>query len=291
MLFRATPLRFQFRAVEEVHFPPGKAANTFRGALGLTLRKLVCHPNCQRVAQCSFRKECGYARIFEPMTDIGPSGFHDQPRPFVLRASALDGQTYRPGETFELEAVGFDPAISIVNHLGMAFRQLFQDGLGPGRARVELTKAEQLTDVELPFHTDENSDRIRIEFLTPTELKSGGETIREPRFEVLLARARDRVSSLCSIYQGWTPPFDFIGSNRRAAAVNLTAYSVREIHTDRRSSRTGQVHSLGGFIGTAEYEGDLGEFLPTLRAAEWTGVGRMTVWGNGRVVLRVESAR
>jgi hypothetical protein len=30
-----------------------------------------------------------------------------------------------------------------------------------------------------------------------------------------------------------------------------------------------------------EYAGELGEFLPWLRAARWTGVGRQTVWGKG----------
>jgi CRISPR/Cas system endoribonuclease Cas6 (RAMP superfamily) len=48
------------------------------------------------------------------------------------------------------------------------------------------------------------------------------------------------------------------------------------------------VHSLGGFTGEAEYEGELAEFLPWLRAARWVGVGRQTVWGKGEV--RVESS-
>ena len=54
---------------------------------------------------------------------------------------------------------------------------------------------------------------------------------------------------------------------------------------DRRSTRTGQVHPLGGFAGWAEYEGELAEFLPWLRAAYWTGVGRHTVWGYGAISI------
>ena len=38
---------------------------------------------------------------------------------------------------------------------------------------------------------------------------------------------------------------------------------------------------MGGFNGFAEYEGQLAEFLPWLRAARWVGVGRQTVWGKG----------
>ena len=55
---------------------------------------------------------------------------------------------------------------------------------------------------------------------------------------------------------------------------------------ERRSTRTGRTHSLGGFLGSAEYEGDLAEFLPYLAAAKWTGVGRHAVWGNGEMEVR-----
>jgi hypothetical protein len=40
---------------------------------------------------------------------------------------------------------------------------------------------------------------------------------------------------------------------------------------------------LGGFVGVAEYEGDLNEFFPYLEIARWTGVGRQTVWGKGEI--------
>jgi len=56
---------------------------------------------------------------------------------------------------------------------------------------------------------------------------------------------------------------------------------VRQVDVVRRSSRTGQVHSIGGFVGEAEYEGELDEFICFLRVVKWTGVGRQTVWGKG----------
>ena len=62
----------------------------------------------------------------------------------------------------------------------------------------------------------------------------------------------------------------------------MTRCDIHHVETSRRSGRTGQIHSLGGFVGEAEYEGDLTEFVPYLRAAQWTGVGRQTAWGKGR---------
>jgi hypothetical protein len=38
-------------------------------------------------------------------------------------------------------------------------------------------------------------------------------------------------------------------------------------------------------VGEAEYEGDLTEFVPYLRAAHWTGVGRQTAWGKGALAI------
>jgi hypothetical protein len=62
---------------------------------------------------------------------------------------------------------------------------------------------------------------------------------------------------------------------------------VRHLAPRRRSSRTGQSHTIGGLVGLAEYEGDLSEFLPILQAAQWTGVGRHCVWGNGELRVQI----
>ena len=51
-------------------------------------------------------------------------------------------------------------------------------------------------------------------------------------------------------------------------------------------TQTGQVHPIGGFVGEAEYEGELGEFVPYLKAGKWVGVGRQTVWGKGEISVQ-----
>ena len=80
---------------------------------------------------------------------------------------------------------------------------------------------------------------------------------------------------------------DFRGMGERAAAVRMVRCELRRVESVRRSSKTEQTHPLSGFMGEAEYEGDLAEFLPYLEAARWTGVGRQTVWGKG--VIEVEA--
>src|SRR5579864_5416949 len=106
MTFDLYALRFHFVARDSISFPPGGPANSLRGALGHALRKMACAPDCpgferRPTRDCELRAACAYARIFEPAAlGPGPSGFADWPRPFVLRASHLDGCTVAPGEPF-----------------------------------------------------------------------------------------------------------------------------------------------------------------------------------------------
>jgi hypothetical protein len=281
------PLQFTFRARDHVWFPPGKAANVFRGALGTILRRIACDPQCAGAADCPVAKDCAYAKMFEPRAHgAGPSGFEDQPRPFVLWAASLNGRRFETGEPFTLEVNVFDPNAPAFEYLRLAFAQLGSEGLGPGRALVELIDARKLPSVHVSLAPGaDETPKIRVQFLTPTELKSGGAVLREPRFDVLFARARDRVSALCSLYQDALPELDYRGMGQRAAAVKMTSARVEEVEFERRSGRTGQRHGLGGFVGEAEYAGQLAEFAPWLEAAEWVGVGRLTVWGNGRLKI------
>src|ERR671931_278749 len=88
LCFELLPLRFQFAALEAIHFPPGKSGNVVRGAFGTIFRRIACVPGCPGASSCELRATCPYARIFEPAaTGRGPSGLADWPRPFVFRAA------------------------------------------------------------------------------------------------------------------------------------------------------------------------------------------------------------
>jgi hypothetical protein len=100
-------------------------------------------------------------------------------------------------------------------------------------------------------------------------------------FSVLFARVRDRLSTLRSIYGEGPLPIDFRALAKRADLIQTVKSDLHYLNVTRRSARTGDEHGIGGVEGTVDYEGDLTEFLPYLRAASWTGVGRHTVWGNG----------
>ena len=282
-------LRWSFQALGRLLFPAGRSGNVVRGAFGLLLRQTASRDV--------------YARLFEPGRAGGrPSGLKDWPRPFVFRIAAVDGREIAPGEDFHIDMHVFDCRPELTGAIRAAFEQLAETGLGPGRGRAALSRVEQIGEDETAWEMtgqpgppsvvsldaepgDRSARRVRLRFLTPTELKGGNGLGAGPRggpeFGVLFARLRDRISTLRALYGAGPLEIDFRGLGARARAVTLLSSDINWTSARRHSSRTGQSHPLGGFTGEAEYAGELGEFLPWLRAARWTGVGRQTVWGKG----------
>jgi len=310
--FELLAFRFQFTARESVYFPPGKSGNVVRGAFGTIFRQMVCISQCHEVRECEQRATCPYARIFEPVapTGEGPSGLHDWPRPFVFRAAHLDGQTIEPGRGFHFDVHLFDLKEPAIVHFVLAFAQLATEGIGPRRGRAALQRVDQLdadgrlaacvyngstflaTELPPPIRLElggggEAASKVQVRFTTATELKHGQLLATRPEFAVLFGRIRDRLSTLRALYGAGPLEIDFKALGERAAQVKLTRLRLEFSEAERRSAKTGERHPLGGFVGEAEYEGELGEFLPYLRAARGVGVGRQTVWGKGVIEFGV----
>lgn len=197
----------------------------------------------------------------------------------------LDGLTFNAGAEFYFDLNLFDTEVDATGYLIRTFAELAREGLGPGRRKLELVSVPQVASpLELSLAPQKKPvPRVRIRFVTPTELKSGQQIATEPDFGILAARIRDRISTLRQLYGPGPLDIDFRAFGERASRVCMTHCELRRSDVKRRSSRTGQVHPIGGFVGEAEYEGDLAEFLPYLIAAKWTGVGRQTVWGKGEI--------
>ncbi len=190
-----------------------------------------------------------YTRLFAP-PEGGPSGLKDPPRPYVVRARELNGRSFEASEE-------------------IPFRVHLFEGDWPECERVVLDLRPRLSDVT----------RVRVEFLSPTKLRSSTDFAFGPLF----ARLRDRVSGLRGLYGPGPLEIDFRGMGERALVVKTLRSELEEVRQSRFSRSTGQRHSIGGFVGVVEYGGELAEFLPYLEAGYWTGVGRHTAWGNGEI--------
>jgi hypothetical protein len=250
-------VQLSFQAAERQVFPVGKTGNLIRGALGCAMRE---------------GSPADYEELFAPRqaSGDGPSGFSSPPRSFVLRTHQLEGRTVEAGESFEvdlhlfrgIEAEPFVAAFEMLSFGRLAWITL-------ERMSVSLDRRPR------SIHS------LNVRFVTPTELKIGGEVAAIPVFPALFARVRDRLRAL----SGHEFDLDFSGMAERASRIELVAHTLTRHRFVRTSRKTGQTHTLGGVTGEATYAGDLSEFAPLLEAAYWTGVGRQTVWGKGVIEL------
>ncbi len=236
-------------------------ANLFRGALGLALPRT----------------------LFVPAIETpGPSGFAQPPRPFVLRARHLDGQRFEARQRFPLTLHLFSPC---ADEIVKAFRQSV-----PLHGAAKLIDSSRPESIEVPLDPRAHAvSSATVRFLTPTELKSGNTLTLTPEFPILFARVVARLRTLAAIYS--TPLHgSFSELQDEAGGIRMTSARLKREWTERRSTRTGQTHPLGGFQGEAVYQGQLGNLLPFLYAAQYTGVGRQTVWGKGELEVAATSA-
>jgi hypothetical protein len=266
--------RLSFRALERFEFPHLLSANIFRGALGLFLSRV--DPEA-------------YQTLFEPsLLSNGPSGFATPPRPFVFRCRHLDGRSFEVEDVFTVQLNVFLRDGSVFPALEKAFQTMGATGFGLQRSRAMALPEPELR--QLCFCLDPQHQavqRIRVRFESPTELKVSERVTDRPSFADLFSRVRDRLRLLSSLYGPGPLPVDFPRLNDRAAQIETLSCQLQHVTAERHSSRTDQTHPLGGFTGWAEYAGDLTPFMSYLRIAEWTGVGRQTVWGKGELHAEV----
>jgi hypothetical protein len=252
--FEVLACRLSFSSAGAVSFPE-TAANTFRGALGYVLPEA----------------------IFRPRQTVGPSGLADPPRPFVLQADELDGRMVEGG--FDLGLNLFDA--SLEPEFKSAFEKVAASGITAQRVTLRL-EGWTARRVVIELDAARAATRVRVRFETPVELK-GWDGDGLPPFGILARRLRDRLSALRALYGPGPLELDFRGFGERADEVGVLGGRMHAVKGKRRSAWTGMVHPLGGVTGWAEYEGELGEFVPYLRAGAYAGVGRQTVWGRGRL--------
>jgi hypothetical protein len=262
--FAVWPARLELEAHDHLELPCGAESNLFRGALGAAIRSMC---GCE---ECSGGSgQCIYRRYFKPQWQEGPSGYRDAPRPFVLRVRSL---TLVELVFFELE-----PPWEL-------FEQAF--ALAAKRVGTRLVRLEIASKLCLPVTGEPACGNLRLEFVTPIEVKDAGTVMGEPQFAPLIRRLAERVQALGTLYQRWPAEWDLRCAMEEAENVKLVNWDWARSEAVRRSSSNGHVHSIGGFTGWAEYVGPVGKFGPLLEIGSWTGVGRQTVWGKGEIRVR-----
>ncbi|MGE5557821.1 MAG: CRISPR system precrRNA processing endoribonuclease RAMP protein Cas6 [Bacillota bacterium] len=306
----AAKFTLTLEVLESMQLPPFKGS-TFRGGFGHVFRRIACSQRQLRDCRgCLLTNACPYWALFEPGPPAGAEmlgKFEEIPRPFILEPPETEQTEFAPGARIVLNLVLAGKAMDYLPYFILVFKELGDTGIGKGRAKFRLEKAESvypfrnensilvydgekvynrfhvITQVEMQDLPESNADTLGINFLTMTRLKSGGAFAEKPEFPLLIRALFRRISALQYFYCGKKLESDFQAAIARAEQVRLIRADTRWIDWERYSSRQDARMKLGGFVGQAEYAGEgWREFMDLLRWGELVHVGKGATFGLGR---------
>ncbi len=318
-LDRLTFYRYQFELEFErpLDVPAANRSVLWRGAFGSVFRSLVCHDVSLECSQCPLLGACPFPRVFAPRAPAEQPAikrFRDPPRPFVLVDPSPHEDQLRARESISLGLVVVGSAIADLPYFVVSLRRLGEAGIGRRQNRftvdavraldrtgsgadavfrrgTELVKPVRIatTASDLRRENDSTATRAHVHFVTPTDLRGEEQAPGAPVLGLLIRRARDRMSALSTFFG--SGPLD--PEPRRTAELaddaRIVTSEVDRSRIERRSRRTGERHTIGGWTGSVTYESpNLPALLPWLRLAEVMGVGKHATFGNGRIVVTPE---
>jgi hypothetical protein len=306
--------RIDFRLAHALVLDPARRAVLWRGALGAVFRSLVCHDVQLACDTCPLESSCPYPRVFAPrLADPAIARLRDPPRPFILRDPQPESASLPSGELLSLGLTLVGNAVLQLPYFITALRLLGEEGVGRTQARFRVDAVHSLDAVGVPAGRvfergsdlvrpvrapinvaqlmrpgDPSASKLRVRFVTPTDLRGGDNAAEVPPFGRLVRRARDRISALATFFAAPLTGLDLRAVGESADSVTVAASELGVKSVARTSARTGQRHDVGGTTGFVIYEGAaIGAAMPWLRLAESLGVGKHATFGSGCISTEV----
>jgi hypothetical protein len=300
---------------------PPYPGSMFRGAFGWALQRVVCVTRTHDCPPCLLKERCVFPYVFDTPPPAGTRimrKYPSAPHPFVLEPPFPGGVSVAAGEPVRLGLTVIGKALQYLPYLVFAFERLGRTGLGPGRVRCGVVTLEgaldghayvlydaadrslratepftQVASLALgpsePPGTKGETERLRVEFLTPVRIVFEERLADSLEFHVLVRSLLRRLAHLSYFHCGGDPlTVAFREWIERAKHVRTVSHSLRWYDWERYSGRQQTRMSLGGLLGSIAYEGELTPFLPLLRAGEALHVGKGASFGLGR--YRLEEA-
>lgn len=306
-------LQFTLRAETPVHLGP-QAGAQLRGAFWAALQQFACtdpavrdHPDHQR--------HCPMCRLFALEVMDSQRGINPA-RPFAIRPPlppiAGDDQTFTSGESFSFGIDLYGDAADLFGYVIQAVYRMGGIGVGYGRGRFTiqqvqainpLTRTTQelfergkiiqapgvpITRKDVQQNVEKlSADHLTLRFLTPTEIThSKGQVANRPEFDKLIPRLIERCQALETFYTEQPAPTEVwrerhLQLGQLSQAITLAKSTTHWVRIESGSRRTTERTSISGFVGQAEFSGDLQPFLEWIVWGQSLHIGKNAVKGNG----------
>ncbi len=295
----ATELLATYRAVEPFRLP-FHSGSMLRGVLGRALRAVGCG-NIDAVCsgECERPRACTYARLFDPpVPDPVPHRFLKgqtrAPQPLIPIFPPAGQKELRAGETFSFAIRLLGPLRDgELETLFVALERVRDFDLGQDGGKLAFVQATMQGRREAPIDVGGESEveRIEVVFETPAWLEQAGRLMERMTFQSFFRTIYRRLTVLCALYGEGAEiaDADFPRLDAWAQKVEVLRHEVTVLEEwNRRSLAREREHRMQGVLGRVVFVGnELGAFVPMLRLAEKTHVGKATSFGLGRIRLTV----
>ncbi len=292
---------FHLTAIDELYLPYYKGS-TFRGGFGNAFKKITCVLRTRECGDCPLRRTCTYIYVFEtmPSDDLAILNMHKYekvPTPFVIEPPETDRKTFNPEDNFTFNLILIGKAIDYFPYFLLTFDHLGKIGIGKGRGKYKILKVESngitVYEDEIFIKTEpsvidlskgyENSiSTVTLKIVTPLRIKFERRLVDDLEFHVLIRNLLRRLTLLGYFHCNESPDFNAKQLIELAQNVRKTDSSLKWLDWERYSTRQQERMKLGGVVGKVKYEGDIGPFLPYLKAGEILHAGKNTTFGLGR---------
>lgn len=307
---------FRIRALEDLFLPAYKGS-TLRGGFGMALKRATCALRNQDCADCLLRKQCVYLYLFEtpPPDDSEMMRLYPAaPHPFVIEPPEWNAEKISTGQCLDFQLVLIGKGLDYLPYFVYAFVCLGESGLGKGRGKfaLEEVSAYGTAGMEVLYtmqgrtlkrvadYSDwagmiqrssklSNLEELTMKFLTTARIKFNGSLVEKPQFHQLARSLLRRISALSYFHCDRRLDLDFAALVQEAMQIKTIYSDLHWLDWERYSTRQKQRMTLGGFIGTVTFRGNLHRFLPLLALGEVVHIGKAASFGLGKYILQPES--
>ena len=244
---------------------------TLRGAFGYSLVQIVARSEArnddEKVEICK--------RLFFSDGISDNSAHENVARPFVIRG----GYTRSDYKAFIMEMLLFGDAIEYEELIDEVVLNMCKMGLGKQGRPCDCEKLH--SESIIPEVPDLSLGSCEVDFISPARIKVQGRYLNDMiPFHVLVARFAARFNELRKVYGDGTDE-DFSELKKLSEYVTSDEVDGEVVRARRKSTRTGDVCELTGYVGTMFYQGELRPFEELLAYLPWLNVGSSTAFGCG----------
>ncbi|MGC9455736.1 MAG: CRISPR system precrRNA processing endoribonuclease RAMP protein Cas6 [Phycisphaerae bacterium] len=287
---------------------PGK---TLRGALGRSLKDVVCHGRRADCSQCVLRERCAYSVAFEGFPPFGRTmmrKYQRIPQPLVLQPPGTGDVPTADDLMLRFGVRLFGPAAAMYPYVIYAVERMLDRGLGAQRVPIPLREVSDGEKViyrkgddtirppaqnvlSVDDSTSPGPSEVQVECVSPLRLQVRGREAREFDLAALLRAVVRRVRLLGAFYGDGDEVETPSAVLNAAAKARALRNDIRLHRVSRYSGRQKRRMTFHGLVGRIAYEWPDREAgpQPWLEAASILHVGKATTFGFGQIRYWVEA--